>query len=126
MNQKRLRRALLANAGFSTLSAVALIVAAGPLATLFGLSQPWILRGVGIGLLLFAIDIVATCRGPEISRSKALYFSAGDFVWVLGSVVLLLFAPLSSQAAAIVVAVGLVVLAFAVAQVRSIRSAHPA
>jgi hypothetical protein len=128
MNQNGLKKVLLINAGFSALSGLALILGATALSGLFGEAHPWIFRGVGIGLLLFAGDILATCRSPRVSRSKALYFSYSDFGWVLGSIALLLAAPLSTVAAAIVAGVALIVLVFGVAQFRQIQgsSTHPA
>jgi len=128
MNQNGLKKVLLFNAGFSALSGLALILGATALSGLFGEAHPWIFRGIGIGLLLFAGDILATCRSPQVSRAKALYFSYGDFGWVVGSIALLLAAPLSAVAAAIVVGVAVIVLVFGVAQFRQIHggSTHPA
>ena len=100
----------------------------GALSGLFGDAHPWIFRGIGIGLLLFAVDIFAACRGARVSRGKALYFSIGDFGWVAGSVVLLVAIPLSAPAATMVTGVALIVLGFGVAQLRCLRggSTQPA
>ena len=122
MKQNGLRKVLLANAGFSILTGATLIAGAGPLSEIFAGVHPWLLRGIGIGLLLFAADILATCRNREVSRGKALYFSYGDFGWVGGSVVLLLAAPLSALAASVVLGAALIVLVFGIAQVHCIRS----
>ena len=128
MDQNRLKKVLLINAGFSGLSGLVLILDATALSGLFGDAHPWIFRGIGIGLLLFSGDILATCRSPRVSRAKALYFSYGDFGWVLGSIALLIAAPLSAVAAASVAGVALIVLVFGVAQFRYIHrdSTHPA
>ncbi len=128
MNQSGLKNVLLTNAGFSALSGLVLILGATALSGLFGEAHPWIFRGVGIGLLLFAGDMLATCRSLRVSRAKALYFSYGDFGWVLGSIALLIAAPLSAVAAASVAGVALIVLVFGVAQFRYIHrdSTHPA
>jgi hypothetical protein len=123
MNQNGLKKVLRVNAGFSALSGLILIVDAGMLAGLFGQVHPWIFRGVGIGLLLFAADILITCRLPEVPRHKALYFSFGDFGWVVGSALLLAAAPLPATAIALVVGVALVVLGFGILQMRHIRRA---
>ena len=128
MNQNGLKKVLLINAGFSAFSGLAMILGAAVLSELFGSAHPWILRGIGIGLLLFAADILASCRGPRVSRGKALYFSIGDFGWVLGSVTLLIAIPLSVPATTLVAGVALIVLGFGVAQLRCLRggSAQPA
>ncbi len=125
MNQSELKKVLLTNAGFSALSGLVLILGARWLSGLFGNANPWIFRGIGIGLLLFAGDMLATCRGLRISRAKALYFSYSDFVWVLGSIALLIAAPLSALAVAIVVGVALIVLVFGVTQFRYVQSGSP-
>jgi len=49
-----LRRALLANGTFSLISGIILIVAAKPLAEIFGLAMPRILIAVGTSLLIYA------------------------------------------------------------------------
>jgi hypothetical protein len=123
MNQNGLKKVLRVNAGFSTLSGLILIVDAGALSGLFGQVHPWVFRGVGIGLLLFAADILITCRRAEVPRHKALYFSLSDFGWVAGSVLLLAAAPLPATAVAIVAGVALVVLGFGILQMRQIRRA---
>lgn len=128
MNQNGLKKVLLLNAGFSVFSGLGLILWAAALSGLFGDAHPWIFRGIGIGLLLFAVDIFAACRGARVSRGKALYFSIGDFGWVAGSVVLLVAIPLPAPAATMVTGVALIVLGFGVAQLRCLRggSTQPA
>ena len=113
-----LKRVLWINAAFSTGSAIVLLVGAGGLSALFGGASPWLFRGIGLGLLLFAADIASSCRRPRLTRGKVLYFSFGDFGCVLGSVLLLIAVPLPSGAVVIVGLVGLVVLALGVAQYR--------
>ncbi len=115
----------MANAGFSALSGLVLILGATAFSGLFGEAHPWIFRGIGIGLLLFAGDMLATCRGLRISRAKALYFSYSDFGWVLGSIALLIAAPLSTLAVAIVAGVALIVLVLGVTQFRYVQSGSP-
>ena len=128
MDQNGLKKVLRINAGFSALSGLVLIFDATALSGLFGDAHPWIFRGIGIGLLLFAGDMLASCRGAGVSRAKALYFSFGDFGWVLGSIALLIAAPLSAVAASIVAGVALIVLLFGVSQFRYVRngSTNPA
>lgn len=128
MNQNGLKRVLRINAGFSALSGLAMIVTAADLSDWFTGAHPWILRGIGIGLLLFAADLFVSARGSEISRGKALYFSISDFGWVAGSVVLLALLPMSATAAGTVAGVALIVAGFGAMQLRCLRggSAHSA
>ena len=125
MNRQGLKKVLRINAGFSILSGLALIVDATQLSEIFGQVHPWIFRGIGIGLLMFAADILATCRKPDIARSKALYFSIGDFGWVAGSALILIAAPLSLLAFSLVTGVALIVLGFGFLQLRQIRMETP-
>ena len=86
------RRALLANAAFSTLTGSLALLLHEPLARHLGLPPgPWI-PGIGAGLLLFAgLLLWSVRRGP--TRRDLLGFVAGDWAWVLGSMALVLFAP---------------------------------
>ena len=121
MNQQGLKKVLRLNAGFSILSGLALLIDAAQLSDIFGQVNPWIFRGIGIGLLMFAADMLVTCSKPEIPRPKALYFSIGDFGWVAGSAVLLIAVPLSTLAAGLVIGVALMVLGFGIQQLRQLR-----
>jgi len=110
----------MANAVFSGISGIALLVGGGYLAALFDVDAAWIFRVVGVGLILFAVDLANEARKAEVGRWKALYFSFGDFGWVLGSVILLALTSFPTPAKALVVVAMLVVLAFGVSQVRCI------
>ena len=95
-----IKRVLWINAAFSTISAIVLLVGADGLSALFAGASPWLFRGIGLGLLLFAADIASSCRRPRLTRAKVLYFSLSDFGWVLASVLLLIAVPLPSGAVA--------------------------
>jgi len=84
-----LRQVLLANAGFSALSGLLLLVDAAPLATFSGLPA-LALRLTGVSLLLFAAEVawLATRAQPD-RRAVALIFGL-DCAWVIASVIVLL------------------------------------
>ena len=108
---------LLGNATFSTLSGIAFLVAAPGLAKFAGMAHPNILRIIGAGLLLFAADLIFTAlRG--IKPAKVLIFIAGDFAWVIGTILLLTLAPqaLSPQGRWAAGAIAAVVLVFGLLQ----------
>ena len=91
-NATIVRRALLANAAFSTLTGTLTLLLQEPLSQHLGLPPgPW-LPAVGAGLLLFAgLLLWSVRRGP--TRRDLLAFVAGDWAWVLGSLALVLLAP---------------------------------
>ena len=68
---KFLRRTLLANAGFSTLSGIMLVVVAKPISALLGLSMPIIVVGVGISLLIYAACLFRSAKREPINFTEA-------------------------------------------------------
>jgi hypothetical protein len=89
-NVTLLRRALLGNAVFSGVSGLAMILAAGPLASLMGLPSPLILIVAGLGVLGYAAIVFRISTRPSISRGEAIFTVIADTTWVAGSLVLLL------------------------------------
>jgi ribosome-associated toxin RatA of RatAB toxin-antitoxin module len=89
MNQ--LQRSLQLNAGFSGISGVLLIVLHNSIANVFEVSGSYIFWLIGAGLLLFSALILY-----EIKRKNTagvLFIAFQDLLWVLGSLVLLIFQP---------------------------------
>lgn len=123
MDLTLLRRALLANAGFSGLSGLALLLAAAPLGQWIGVGQPWILRAIGSSLLLFAAVLVLLARADEPDRAPVIAVSGSDFAWVLGSIVLVAAFPeqLTVEGRWAVAAVALVVGGLGAAQLAGLR-----
>jgi len=116
-----LRRALRLNAGFSSLSAVTLLVAHTQLGSAMGV-DPRLLVLVGVGLLAFAGMLLYTAARSDVPklRAEALFHSLADFAWVAGSVVVIAGGWLSTIGAGLVAAVALPVLALGIAQYRSL------
>ncbi|MEZ4861204.1 MAG: hypothetical protein R3C14_07855 [Caldilineaceae bacterium] len=86
------RRVLLANTLFSSLSGLLFVVDGGYVATFLGLPSPtaaWVIRGLGVGLLLFALLIYQMTRQPALSKGGLLLILEADLLWVIGSAVLL-------------------------------------
>jgi hypothetical protein len=90
-----LRRALQADGIFCTLSGLLLLVDSGPLATLIGASQPWVLMVLGVDLLIYAALLFLAARRTPIVRWHAIAFLAADVAWVLASLALVLGGLLS-------------------------------
>jgi len=123
-----LRRALLGNALFSTLSAITILLAPRWVLRLLGLSQSLSLRVLGFSLIAFAVALVINARRPQVKTSDAWAAVIMDVVWVLGSGALLFLVPFSTSGKWVVVLVADMVLIFAILQFAGIRkiqkSAH--
>lgn len=121
-----LRRALGANAAFSGLSGLALIVGFGPIGQLMGINLPALFIGIGAGLLLFAFWLVQNARRLTIDRTQAFIASIADIGWVVGSGVILLInpEPLTLSGKWLIAIVADVVAVFAVLQLWGLRRAR--
>ena len=84
-----LRRVLRANAIFSTLSALIVILLANPLAAFIGIPDPLALYILGIGLLPFAWFVNQTSRQEELNEQFVKLILILDLLWVGGSYLLI-------------------------------------
>ena len=110
-----------ANALFSGLSGVLLAVGALPMSDWLGIPT-WLCVAVGIGLVLFAIQVAMTARNPVPVSVRTVI--AGDVAWVVIATVLILGFP-DSMSDTGLVALGIVtavVATFAVLQSIGLRS----
>lgn len=121
-----LRRALLANAAFSTVSGAAVLAFAEGLAAQLGVPWAWLLPALGVGLLVFAALLVATARRRPIDLRAAVAISAADGLWVAGSVALVWLDPTGTTTLGrwLVLGVADVVLLLALAQAWGIHRAR--
>lgn len=114
--EHRLRRVLRANATTSALGGAAAVVAGGPLGELFDV-HAWIVRGVGIGLVVFAIDVWLIARvGADRLPTLARLVSVADATWVTATVAVIALGLVPAAGAIVAGAVGLMVADFAVVQ----------
>ena len=119
--QQLLRKALLANASFSTLSGLVLIFAERWVVRLLGLPETINLITLGISLLVFAAILVLFARKTPIKLLDAWIAVLLDAAWVIGSYPLLFVVPFSTTGKWIVGIVAEVVLLFALMQWLGIR-----
>ncbi|NJR39552.1 MAG: hypothetical protein HC781_12975 [Leptolyngbyaceae cyanobacterium CSU_1_4] len=121
-----LRLALVANALFSISCAALMFLRPSLVSGWLGVHVSLLLQVIGVGLAVFAVDLLhqATCH--RIATWRALYASAADFLWVIGSLILLGLFPnvLSDSGNGLVIAVAAIVLMFGVWQVWAIAKAH--
>jgi len=90
MTRSTLARSFLAmNAGFSITTGLALLFASRRIAALMftepGGWMPTILIGLGIGLLIFALDLILLASNRYVSKPAVLLIVVADLGWVLGS-----------------------------------------
>ncbi|MCH6257957.1 hypothetical protein MLD52_15465 [Puniceicoccaceae bacterium K14] len=85
----KLRRAIRANAVFSSVSGIVFIGFAGWLASFTGIISELIIRVVGIGLVGFAAYLFLLTKVKEgiFEPAKVWSVVVGDYLWVLGSLV---------------------------------------
>ena len=119
--QQLLRRALLANASFSTLSGLVLVFAQRGVVRLLGLPETINLIALGISLLVFAAILMLFARKKPIKLLDAWIAVILDAVWVIGSYPLLFVVPFSTSGKWVVGIVAEVVMVFALLQWLGIR-----
>lgn len=123
-----LRKALLGNSIFSTISGLLFVFDAVPIAKFLGLPSPLALRIIGVGLLVFAFVVYKTASAKPINLQAAMGIVAGDLLWVVGSAVLIFtsLAPFTTGGKWAIAIVADIVLAFAVVQYVGIQKARNA
>ena len=119
--QQLLRRALLANASFSTISGLVLVFAQRWVVRLLGLPETINLITLGISLLVFATILVLFARKNPIKLLDAWIAVILDAAWVIGSYPLLFVVPFSTSGKWVVGIVAEVVMVFALMQWLGIR-----
>lgn len=119
--QQLLRRALLANASFSTISGMVLVFAQRWVVRLLGLQETINLISLGISLLVFAAILVLFARKNPIKLFDAWITVILDAAWVIGSYPLLFVVHFSTSGKWVVGIVAEVVMVFALVQWLGIR-----
>lgn len=115
-----LTRTLVLNAGFSGLNGVLLLGAASSLAPWLGVPV-WLTRGLGVGLVAFAVAVALIARRPRQALVRQVI--AADAAWVAGALAVILGLP-NAMTTAGLWALGIATLAvtdFAVFQMIGLR-----
>ncbi len=121
-----LRLALAANAVFSLSSALLMLLRPALVGEWLGIHALVVLQAVSIVLVIFAADLIHQATRQRIATWRALYASAADFSWVVGSIVLLLAFPrlFSPLGIILVLAVAGAVFVFGAWQLWAVGRAH--
>ena len=125
-NRTLLSNAMQENALFSGISGIVLIAGAPWLDTWLGVNG-WLLVAAGVGLIVFASDLVWWSRSAKLLISGGRMAVISDIAWVVGAASLIAFtAVLSRQGELALAIVSVVVAGFAAAQWIGLRRLHDA
>lgn len=126
MANRTLKKALLSNAAFSTLTGLFFLLMGETAADMVGLGSAASYQILGIGLLGFAGYTAWVAIRKPLNTFKALQISAADLLWVVGTVVLIVLASGALQPAGIIamLIVAGVVLFFALWQLKGISNVY--
>ncbi|MEM8708122.1 MAG: hypothetical protein AAGE98_16785 [Actinomycetota bacterium] len=117
MTVSRARLALRVNAGFSTLTGLTGIAAAGWVSDRSGIEPAWIVRLVGVGLLVFAADLIRQSRLPEAKLPFALLqTSIADIGWIVATPIVIAAMDPTRAGTIGLIAIAAIVLDLALAQ----------
>jgi hypothetical protein len=116
-----LRKALIGNALFSTVSGLTILFAQGWVLRILGLPSSVNLLVLGAGLIVFAVTLAINARKQQVKKSDAWIAVCMDVAWVIGSYVLIFILPFSTEGKWVVAVVAEAVLVFAVLQFVGIR-----
>lgn len=115
---KNLKTTLMANAIFSFSSGLIATIFSAELSNFLSIENPIILIGVGIGLVLFGVDVFYVSMKKWQSKKRVAGIIIADFAWVAVSIALLLIRPFPFSANAMYLIGGLaaIVLTFGLLQ----------
>jgi Polyketide cyclase / dehydrase and lipid transport len=82
-SNRPLRIALLSNAIFSAVCGLLMLLWPGSVGNLLGVEVSFVLRLVGLGLLLFAADLIHQVGRSRLATWRVLYASIADGLWVV-------------------------------------------
>ena len=121
-----LRQTLLINGIATGMTGLLALLGAPWLPAVLSPTPPLVLAAVGAGLVLFAGVLLSQARRDRINPAVAWTIAAVDVAWVFGSLVLVEIGILTTAGNVLVAAVALVVLVFAILEIRGARSLRTA
>ena len=88
-----LKSALFADSAICFVSGIACLLFSQAIAGFLGISASWTVLALGMGVLVYAIEVYLAARAEPVKMGFARFAAYGNLVWVLGSA-LLIFADL--------------------------------
>lgn len=118
-----LRNALYGNSIFSFGSGLIFLLFSKAIAGFLGLSASWIILVLGLGLIVYGIEIYLAARSEPVHRGIARFAVYADLVWVLGSAALIFadLVPFTDAGKWAIAIIADIVLVFAILQYVGLR-----
>lgn len=112
---------IIANGIFSSLSGLVVLFLTVPTAYILGIEPSIYLKIIGGNLVLFGTFLIYLYRKTAINGTMLKIIIALDWLWVVGSIILIFLNPygLSDSGKLIVTILAMIVLIFAVLQIRA-------
>lgn len=122
-NSSLLRNTLFGKSVFSFLSGVASLLFSKAIASFLGLSASWIVLALGVGLIIYGVEINLAARAEPVHTGIARFAVYADLAWVLGSAVLIFanLVPFTAAGKWTIAIIADVVLVFAILQYVGLR-----
>jgi len=122
-NSSLLKNALFIDSVFSFTSGAAFLLFSKAVASLLGVSASWIIPAIGVGVIVYALEIYLAARAEPVNTGIARFAVYGNLVWVLGSAVLIFanLIPFSTAGKWTIAIIADVVLVFAIFQYIGLR-----
>ena len=122
-NSSLLKNALFGNSVFSFLSGAASLLFSKAIASFLGLSASWIILVLGVGLLIYGVEIYLAARSEPVHTGIARFAVYADVAWVLASAVLIFanLVPFTTAGKWTMAIIADVVLVFAILQYVGLR-----
>ena len=117
---KFLRQVLVADGITSGVTGLGLVLMPGRVADLIAAPSASLVLATGVGLILFGLVLIRSARHPVPSRGGTAFAATLNLAWVVGSVAVVLSGALSALGNWALILVGIVVLIFAVLELRNL------
>ena len=118
-----LKNTLFGNSAFSFISGAAFLLFSKAIAGFLGLPASWIILALGVGLIVYGVEIYLGARAEPVHMGIAKFAVYADLAWVLGSAVLVFanIVPFTAAGKWAIAIIADVVLVFAILQYVGLR-----
>jgi len=122
-NSSLLKYALYGNSAFSFISGLGFLLFSKTIAAFLGIPASWVILVLGIGLMLYGIEIFLGARAEPVHAGIARFAVYADFTWVVLSAALIFtnLAAFTTAGKWAIAIVADIVLVFGILQVVGLR-----